>query len=152
MSGPDCDRWGAETHRRSGEWGRLSAMAIESPAAHAALDQLRSICSRLPEVNERLSHHTPTFFVRDKKVLVHLWENHHNRDGVDLWCPAEPGVQAEMVDLEPDRFFVPPYVGHRGWLGVRIDDDTDWDEIMAILTAAYRQVAPKTLVRRLDDG
>jgi hypothetical protein len=57
-----------------------------------------------------------------------------------------------MVDLEPDRFFVPPYVGHRGWLGVRIDDRTDWDKVSAILSAAYRQVAPKTLVWKMDEG
>lgn len=125
-------------------------MAIETPAAHAALDQLRSVCLQLPEVTERPSHHTPTFFVRDKKVLVSLWEDHHDRDGIDLWCPAEPGVQAEMVDSEPDRFFVPPYVGHRGWLGVRIDGDTDWEEIAAIVIAAFRLVAPKSLVKQLD--
>jgi hypothetical protein len=63
---------------------------------------------------------------------------------------APPGAQEELVDLEPDRFFRPPYVGHRGWLGVRLDRDVDWDEIAGIVEDAYRQVAPKTLVQQLD--
>ncbi len=125
-------------------------MGIESADAHAALDQLRVICAELPEVNERPSHHTPTFFVRDKKVLCHLWEDHHDVAGIYIWCPAQPGVQAELVDHEPDRFFVPPYVGHRGWIGVRVDIETDWDEIAEILADAFRVAAPKTLVKQLD--
>lgn len=115
------------------------------------LERLREIALALPEVNERLSHHTPTFFIRDKKVLVHLWDNHHGANGLALWCAAPVGVQAELVDTEPERFFVPPYVGHRGWIGVRLDTETDWDEITEILKDAYRVAAPKTLVRLLDE-
>jgi hypothetical protein len=63
---------------------------------------------------------------------------------------AAPGVQAEMVDEEPDRFFVPPYVGHRGWLGVRLDRKPNWTEVAGICADAYRQVAPKTLVAQLS--
>ncbi len=125
-------------------------MAIDTPAGEAALERLRDLALQLPEVNERLSHHTPTFFVRDKKVLVHLWDGHHDDERLCLWCPAPPGVQIEMVDREPERFFVPPYVGHRGWIGVDLSIDVDWGEIDAILRDAYRLVAPKTLVRQLD--
>ena len=125
-------------------------MAITSPAALAALEKLRDITATFPEVSERPSHGTPTFFIRDKKVLTHLWEDHHGVEGVYLWCPAPPGVQAELVALEPERFFVPPYVGARGWLGVRIETESDWDEVTEILRDAYRLVAPKSLVKLLQ--
>ncbi len=70
--------------------------------------------------------------------------------GIALWCKAPDGVQAEVVDREPERFFIPPYVGHRGWIGLRLDIDLDWDEVDFILRDAYRLVAPKKLVKELD--
>ena len=117
-----------------------------------ALRQVRARCVTLPEVTERLSHGAPTFFVRDKKSFVMFHDDHHGDGRLALWCAAPPGVQAELVDQEPDRFFRPPYVGHRGWLGVRLDRGVDWDEVASVVADAYRQVAPATLVRRLDDG
>ena len=117
----------------------------------AALGRVRAICLGLPEVTERLSHGAPTFFVRGKKTFV-MFENDHHGDGrLALWVAAAPGVQEELVEDEPDRFFRPPYVGVRGWLGVRLDRSPDWDEIAAICTDAFRCIAPKTLVARLDD-
>lgn len=116
-----------------------------------AVSGVRDLCTRLPEVTERLSHHTPTFFIRDKKVLVHVWDNHHGDHGICLWCAAPDGVQAEVVEADPERFFRPPYVGHRGWIGMRLDvGELDWDEVFEVLVDAYRLVAPKTLVTRLD--
>lgn len=126
-------------------------MSIESAEAHSALERLRPICLALPEVNERPSHMTPTFFVRDKKVLCHLWEDHHGDGRLAIWAPAPAGVQADLVEREPERFFVPRYVGHRGWIGVRLDVDVDWDEIAHIVADAYRIAAPKSLVKLLDD-
>ncbi len=125
-------------------------MGISSDEGNAALARLRSIAEALPEVSERLSHGTPTFFIREKKTLVSLWENHHGAEGVYLWCPAPPGAQAELVESEPERFFVPPYVGGRGWIGVRLENEPDWNEIAAIIEDAYRLVAPKTLVKLLS--
>lgn len=116
-----------------------------------ALPRMREICLALPEVTERLSHGSPTFFIREKKTLCMLHDNHHGAHGVAIWCAAPPGVQEQLVDDEPERFFRPPYVGHRGWLGVHLDVDPDWGEIAAICRDAYRQVAPKTLARQLDD-
>lgn len=121
-----------------------------SPRAQEALNHLKRICALFPEVSIRPSHQTPTFFIADKKVLCHLWDNHHGDGRLAIWCPAQPGVQSDQVEREPGRFFVPPYVGHRGWLGVRLDVDVDWDEIASILHVAYRMTAPKTLVRRMD--
>lgn len=115
-----------------------------------ALNHVRTICLALPETTERLSHGSPTWFVRDKKTFVMYLNDHHGDGRLALWVAAPPGAQEELVDLEPERFFRPPYVGHRGWLGVRLDRDVDWDEIAGIVEDAYRQVAPKTLVKQLD--
>jgi hypothetical protein len=116
------------------------------------LVRVRQACLALPEVTERLSHGSPTFFVRDKKTFVMYLDDHHGDGRLALWCAAPQGLQAELVEQEPERFFRPPYVGHRGWIGVRLDRDPDWDEIAAICADAFRQVAPKTLVARLDAG
>jgi len=114
------------------------------------LERVRAICLALPEVTERLSHGTPTFFVRGKKTFVMYQDDHHGDGILGLWCAASPGVQAELLRAEPDRFYRPPYVGHRGWIGVRLDVDLDWDEVAAICADAYRCVAPTALVARLD--
>jgi hypothetical protein len=119
-------------------------------AHREALVRLRQICERLPEVTERLSHGAPSFFVRDKRTLCMLHDHHHGAHGVALWCPAPAGVQEQMVEDEPHRFFRPPYVGHRGWIGVRLDVEPSWEEIEAMIVDAYRLVAPVTLVRQLD--
>lgn len=114
------------------------------------LRRVREICLALPEVTERLSHGSPTFFVRDRKTFVTLLDDHHGDGRLAIWCAAPDGVQASLVDAEPHRFFRPPYVGGRGWLGVRLDVDVDWDEVARIAEDAYRVVAPKTLARLLD--
>jgi hypothetical protein len=112
---------------------------------------LRALCLALPEVTERLSHGAPTWFVRDKKTFVMLWASgHHDDHFPHLWCAAPPGAQAELIAADPERFFRPPYVGHRGWLGVRLDRDPDWAEIAELAEDAFRVVAPKTLVDRLS--
>lgn len=116
----------------------------------AALRRVRAICTSFPEVSERLSHGSPSFFVRGKKTLCMFQDDHHGDGILGIWCPAFPGVQEEMVAAEPERFYRPPYVGPSGWLGVRLDRDVDWDEVGAILADSYRKVAPKSLARLLD--
>ncbi|MQA13403.1 MAG: MmcQ/YjbR family DNA-binding protein [Pseudonocardiaceae bacterium] len=115
------------------------------------LERLRAICLALPETTERLSHGEPTFFVRDRKVFV-SYADHHHDDRLGFWCHAPAGAQQALVAADPDRFFVPPYVGHRGWLGVRLDvEGVDWQEIAELVEDAYRMVAPKKLIAELDD-
>jgi hypothetical protein len=114
------------------------------------LERVRALCLALPEVTERLSHGAPTFFVRDKKTFVTYLDDHHGDGRLAIWCAAPPGVQGTLVDEEPGRFFVPPYVGGRGWLGVRLDVDPDWEEMAGIVEDAYRVVAPRRLVEGLD--
>lgn len=114
------------------------------------LRRVRASCLALPEVSERLSHGSPAFFVREKRTIPWLHDGHHEDERLSIWCAAPEGAQAELVSAEPDRFFRPPYVGHRGWLGVRLDVDIDWDELDHIIRDAYRCVAPKTLARQID--
>lgn len=113
------------------------------------LEKLRKICLALPEVTERLSHGEPTWFIRGKKTFAN-YANHHHDDRVAFWCAAPDGAQEVLVAERPDRFFRPPYVGWRGWLGVYLDVPVDWDEISDLVTAAYRTVAPKKLLAELD--
>jgi hypothetical protein len=115
------------------------------------LDHLREICLAFPEVTERPSHSAPTFFVRGRTTFVTLWgDGHHDNEFPHLWCAAPPGAQEALVASDPDRFFRPPYVGHRGWLGVRLDRPVDWVELAELCEDAYRTVAPKRLVAELD--
>lgn len=114
------------------------------------LDKLRQLCIALPEVTERPSHGEPTWFVRGKKTFV-MYADHHHDDRLGFWCAAPEGVQELLVANEPERFFRPPYVGHRGWLGVYLDaGPVDWDRIAEIVEDAYRVIAPKSLVARLS--
>lgn len=115
------------------------------------LKELRAICLALPEVTERPSHGAPAWFVRDKASFATLWEHGHHQDTFPhLWCAAPPGAQAHLVEAAPERIFRPPYVGGRGWLGVRLDGRVDWDEVAALCEDAYRTVAPAKLVALLD--
>ncbi len=113
-------------------------------------ERLRRLCLSLPEVTERLSHGEPTWFVRDKKTFV-MYTDHHHDDRLGFWCAAPAGAQEALVSSAPDRYFVPPYVGHRGWLGVRLDVPVDWAEVAEVVVDAYRAIAPKRLLARLDE-
>jgi hypothetical protein len=112
------------------------------------LERLRRRCLALPETTERLSHGEPTWFVRGKKAFVMYADRHHD-DKLAFWCAALSERRDALVAMDPARFFVPPYVGGRGWLGVRLDVPADWREISDFVTEAYRLVAPKRLSERL---
>jgi hypothetical protein len=115
------------------------------------LSRMRAVCLAFPEVTERPSHGAPTWFVRGRSVFVTLMvDGHHDNEFPHFWCAAPPGAQEELVASAPDRFFRPPYVGGRGWLGVRLDGAVDWTEIAELCEDAYRVIAPKRLVAELD--
>ena len=116
------------------------------------LARIRRTCLALPEVSERLSHGAPTFFVRGKRAFVMVLTDHHGDARFAIWCAAPDGLQRMLVEADPDRFFVPPYVGHRGWLGVRLDRSLDWDELTGIVEDAFAEVAPRALVERAAAG
>ena len=109
---------------------------------------IQKICLALPETSERPSHGAPTFFVR-KKTFVTVLNDHHGDGRFAIWCAAGEGMQAMLVEADPERFFVPPYVGHRGWLGFRLDRELDRDELAGLLEDAYVEVAPPKLVAQL---
>jgi hypothetical protein len=117
-----------------------------------SLERVRAICLGLPEVTERPSHGAPTFFIRGKRSFAMVLANHHGDGRFAIWCAAPEGMQRSLVEAEPERFFVPPYVGVRGWLGVRLDGRVDWEEIAGILEDAFAEVAPPRLVEQARDG
>jgi hypothetical protein len=114
-------------------------------SADALAGRVRAICLALPETTERLSYGEPTWFVRDKKTFVMFSTNHHGGP-LGFWCAAPFGAQDALIGSDPERYFRPPYVGHRGWVGVRLDaGETDWTEVTQIVREAYRVVAPAKL-------
>jgi hypothetical protein len=116
------------------------------------LKRLRTICLALPETSERLSHGAPTFFVRGKRAFLMVMTDHHGDGRFAIWCAAPDGLQKMLVEADPERFFVPPYVGHRGWLGARLDRGLDWDELAGIAEDAYAEAAPAKLVEVARSG
>jgi hypothetical protein len=113
------------------------------------LARVREHCLALPETEERLSHGAPTFFIRGKRTFVMYLDNHHGDGRLALWCAAPDGLQRGLVEADPEHYFVPPYVGHRGWIGVRLDRGLDWQAIAGAIEDAYVTVAPRSLVDRL---
>ena len=111
-----------------------------------SLSRLRPICLALPEAEERETWGEATFRVRDKIFCMHIADG----DEPALWCKAPPGSQAILTGADPQRFFVPPYVGHKGWVGMRLDKRVDWREVALLVVRSYRMTAPKRLVQKLS--
>jgi hypothetical protein len=110
------------------------------------LAPLRDICLALPEAVETGGVGAPSFKVRDR-----IFAMQHGMDGrPSLWCKAPPGVQELLLQAAPERFFVPPYVGHHGWVAAWLDTTPDWDELADLIEDSYRMTAPKRLVARLE--
>ena len=120
---------------------------VVDPAQRArVLGRIRALCLALPETSERPSHGAPTFFVRGKRAFLMVLTDHHGDGRFAIWCAAPDGLQRTLVEADPERFFVPAYVGHRGWLGLRLDRGLDWEELAGIVEDAYAEVAPRKLV------
>ena len=119
---------------------------IDAAERARTLDLIRAFCLGLPETSERLSHGAPTFFVRGKRSFLMVLTDHHGDGRFAIWCAAGEGMQQMLVEADAERFFVPPYVGHRGWLGFRLDRGLDHDELAGIVEDAYAEVAPAKLV------
>ncbi|MGZ8782080.1 MAG: MmcQ/YjbR family DNA-binding protein [Gaiellaceae bacterium] len=125
---------------------------MDASEREGVLEGLREICLGLPETSERLSHGAPTFFVGDKRAFLMVLTDHHGDGRFAIWCAAASGTQSLLVAGDPERFFVPPYVGHRGWLGVRLDRGLDWNELAGIAEDAYMEVAPAKLAEAAQRG
>ncbi|WGF88456.1 MmcQ/YjbR family DNA-binding protein [Marinivivus vitaminiproducens] len=111
------------------------------------LDHLRAICLDLPEAEERETWERPTFRVRDK--IFAMFRPTEERPA--FWCKAPPGSQAVLIGADPSRFFRPPYVGPRGWIGTWLDGDCDWDEVNTLVRRSYGLIAPRKLVRQIEE-
>ena len=121
---------------------RAKAKAKPKPRAKAKpkpqpqLAKVRAFVARWPGVTEKVSHGFPGFFVK-QRAFAYFLDNHHGDGRLALWCVAPPGAQAMLVDSDADHYFVPPYVGVSGWVGVRLDRSCPWSQIAAILESAY---------------
>jgi predicted DNA-binding protein (MmcQ/YjbR family) len=114
---------------------------LSDPVQH-----LRRICLALPEAGEKEAWGDPTFRVRDR-----IFAMVKSGDGrPSLWCKAPPGAQEILIGADPARFFRPPYVGHKGWIGMRLDEDPDWNEVALLVRRSYRMTAPARLAAGLD--
>jgi len=113
-------------------------------SARHPVERLRAICLALPEATEKLAWGEPTWRVR-RRLFAQLDDHHHGADHLAVWLPAPLGEQEAMIFTDPERFFRPPYVGHRGWVGVRIDRRPDWTRVVTLVEQAYRLVAPPRL-------
>lgn len=111
------------------------------------LARVRRICLALPETTEKEAWGSPTFRVRGKMFAMYL-NNHHNDGRIALWLKAPQGVQEQLVASAPDRFFVPPYVGTQGWIGLHLNQNDD-ASVANCVREAYRLVAPKKLLALL---
>ena len=112
------------------------------------LARLREVCFSLPEVTEKEAWGEPTFRVRDKMFAMFATDHHHDGN-IAVWCKAAMGMQEVLIDADPARFFKPPYLGPRGWIGIRLDGKVDWDEVHALLAESWRITAPAKLAATL---
>lgn len=127
----------------------VATMSSTTTAADARLtERLRTICLALPEATEKLAWGEPTWRIRDR-LFAQMDTHHHGADHVAVWLPAALGAQEALVEHDAERFFVPPYVGHKGWIGVRLDRTPDWGVVAGLVEEAYRLVAPARLVSLL---
>jgi hypothetical protein len=111
-------------------------------------DAVREVCLSFPEAEEFLSHGSPNFRVRGKTFASYT-VNHHGDGRISLWLNSPPGAQEVHTKGEPKHFFVPPYVGPSGWLGVNLDKGLSWKRIAMLVREAYEKVAPPRLAERI---
>ena len=114
------------------------------------LRRLRELCLALPEATEKETWGDPTWRVRDR--IFAMQKGNFDGGRPSVWIKAGEGVQEALVASDPDRFFVPPYVGHKGWVGARLDVEQDWEELADLVVDSYRMTAPKRLVAQLGAG
>ena len=113
------------------------------------LEKLREIIEAWPETSEKLSHGSPTWW-GGRKTFATFTDNHHGYDRVAVWVKSSFLEQEARVEADPETYFVPPYLGPSGWVGMRLDRDPDWTVVEALLEDGYRMVAPKRAITALD--
>jgi len=122
-----------------------------SSAGDPRLARLTALCLALPEAERELLGDHAAFRVR-KRVFAYFLNNHHGDGIVSVCCRSAMGENVDRVSRDPYRFYMPAYIGPRGWFGLRLDRGRiDWKEVANVVELSYRLAAPKTLVRRLDE-
>lgn len=112
------------------------------------LQRVRAIIAAWPETLEKLSHGAPTFW-GGRKTFAMFLANHHGDGRLALWIKSNADEREHLIALDAETFFVPPYVGPSGWIGVRLDRDPDWEMVAELLEDGYRMVAPQRALKKL---
>ena len=120
------------------------------PRTRNPLAKVRKLIGAWPETSEKLSHGAPTFW-GGRKTFATLHDNHHGDGRQALWIKSTADAQDDLVAMNPELFFVPPYMGPSGWVGVRLDRGADWAMVESLLEEGYRSVAPKRALKQLDE-
>jgi hypothetical protein len=128
---------------------KVRTQADKRSEVEPIVSRLRKVCLSFPEANERVSHGEPTWFAGKGKVFAMLDAFHHGAEHLSVWLPQPEGVQAMLIEVDPKRFFRPPYVGPSGWIGVVLDTRPDWRMVASLVRDAYAHVASKKLVALL---
>jgi predicted DNA-binding protein (MmcQ/YjbR family) len=118
-----------------------------TPVSRAIIERLRKLCLRLDDATEVIAWGEPTWRVRNK-IFAMVDDHHHGAQHVSVWMPAPDGAQQALIDSDPERFFRPPYVGHRGWVAIILDTDPDWNMVGALLEQAHGLVKSGSGARR----
>ncbi len=137
----------AEGRRRAELEAGSAYVHLHGAASERVIARLRKLCLAFPGATEKLSHGEPTWFAG--KVFVMFDDHHHGAPHLAVWLPLPSGAQEALVDADPARYFRPPYVGHRGWVGVRVDGRPDWGVVAGLVREAYLHVASRKLVAQL---
>ena len=127
-------------------------LRARSAESERLIERARRLCLALPDANEKVSHGEPTWFAGAGKAFAMVDDHHHGSPHLSLWLPAPAGAQQALIASDPARYFRPPYVGARGWIGVVLDTKPDWRIVAALVEEAYRHVASRRLIARLDAG
>lgn len=119
-----------------------------SPDPDTQLAKVRALALALPGTAERLSHGSPGFHIDKGKFFAYFWHNHHS-DGETVCIVKTTGrdEQEQLIEMDPDAYFSPPYLGPSGWIAMRLDrEDTDWDRVGDRIAASWEMVAPRRLL------
>ena len=120
-------------------------------AVLTVLDRLRKIVLAFPGAYEKVAWSAPTFRVGERQFAMWV-DNHHGVGFAGVWLKAPPGAQEELVASDPGRFYVPPYVGKGGWVGVKTDAKTDWSLLAGLLAEAYEGAAEGQSAAKIAKG
>jgi len=130
----------------------MQTLFQNSPEHEQLFLRIRSHCLSFPGTSERISHGAPMFYIDGKKSFAQYHVNHHGDGRIALWCAAPPGAQSVWTASAPEFYFVPPYVGHLGWVGIRLDRGAGWEDISGTLDEAYLCRAPKKYLQKMIPG